>query len=274
MTGLISRTLKSRKLMVTAAVAATALAFSAPASAGGYYGHLGYSGHYGGGHYYNAGYRHGYRHRGHRRHYSRGHRGGGGKGAAIALGVIGGAIILNEIAENNADRRAYDRRYYDRYDRYDRYSTRAAPTYDREAFERGYEQGYVRGRDAEAQAYPDQDFGDQDFGDQAPQDLRQGDVDERSLDQRLDGARFDGGPQPIRFSAAEAYQTCMTHARSALSERGYMMAAPAAPDTAEDVGGAWKMTATVSAQSREGESWSRAMYCEADASRVYLLELI
>ncbi len=240
----------TRKVMFAAAAAAMAVGLGVPAAAGGYYGHVGYSNHYYGGHYRHHGYRH---HYGHRRHYGR-HHGGGGKAAAIALGVIGGAIILNEVAESRARERAYEARYYDRYDRYDRYARRATPTYDREAFKRGYEEGYSEGRAKSLE-------------DGAPQDLRNDDVD--SLDTRL-----DGGPEPIRFSAAEAYQACMTHARNALQNRGFLLAAPPTPATAEDTGGAWKMTATVSAQNTAGESWSRAMYCEADESRVYLLELI
>lgn len=242
----------SRKLVLAGVALTAAMGVAAPAAAGGYYGHVGYSNHYYGGHYRHYGYRHhGY--------YRRHHRGGGGKAAAIALGVIGGAIILNEVAENRARERAYEARYYDRYDRYDRYARRAQPAYDREAFKRGYEEGYAEGRGASIE-------------DRAPTDLgntylRNGDVND------LD-ARLDGGPEPIRFSAAGAYQACMTHARAALGERGFMLAAPPSPETAEDTGGAWKMTATVSAQSQSGESWSRAMYCEADESRVYLLELI
>lgn len=246
---------KTRKFLLAAAVSMTALGVAAPAAAGGYYGHVGYSNHYyGGGHGY-YGHR-GYRHRG----YHRRHHGGGGKAAAIALGVIGGAIILNEVAESRADRRAYEARYDDRYDRYDRYSRRAQPAYDREAFKRGYEEGYSEGRAVDIE-------GDTDAG--APRDLSSGLSRKGDLD-----ARLDGGPEPIRFSAAEAYQTCMTHARTALGDRGFMLAAPPTPDTAEDTGGAWKMTATVSAQNPAGESWSRAMYCEADETRVYLLELI
>ena len=254
----------TRKLLIAAAaLAAAGFGVTTPAAAGkyghGYYGHGYHGGYYGRG-YYGRGYRHGYR-RGYHHHRR---KGGGGKAAAIALGVIGGAIILNELAESKAERRAYEDRYYDR--RYDRYSTRAAPSYDRGAFERGYREGLEAGRATAA-----------------PRDLRDGDFDD-DLEDRLDGAggegfqdnvfRNDGGPEPIRFSAAEAYQACMTHARAALSERGYILAGPHVPDTAEDVGGAWKMTANVSAQNRTGDSWNRAMYCEADASRVYLLELI
>ena len=95
---------------------------------------------------------------------------------------------------------------------------------------------------------------------------------DRTLDDDLE-PRLDGGPEPIRFSYAGAYQACMTHARAALGDRGFILAGPAKPETAEDLGGAWKMTATVTAQ-KGGDSWSRAMYCEADDSRVYLLELI
>lgn len=240
---------RNRKLMLAAAASATALGVAAPAAAGGYYGHVGYSNHYYGNHYRHNGY---YGHRG----YRRGHHGGGGKAAAIALGVIGGAIILNEVAENRAEQRAYEARYADRYDRYDRYARRAQPAYDRDAFERGYEEGYSEGRAADIEGG-------------APRDLSNGPSRKGALDDRL-----DGGPEPIRFSAAEAYQTCMTHARAALGDRGFLLAAPPTPETAEDTGGAWKMTATVSAQNPAGESWSRAMYCEADETRVYLLELI
>ncbi|MEO1251607.1 MAG: hypothetical protein AAFW81_04585 [Pseudomonadota bacterium] len=262
----------SRKLLVPFAAAATALFISAPtpASAGGYFGHFGYAGGYYGGPIYGYGYRghfrRGFRHRHFRhRHYHR--RGGGGRAAAIALGAVGGAIIINELAEARAERRFYETRYPRAYDPY---ATRVAPSArsydDRGAFQRGFEEGYAEGRAA-------------DLEDRAPRDLREGDVDDRDLENRLDGARSDefrrdGGPEPIRFSAAAAYEACMTHARAALSERGFRLAAPPDPDTAEDVGAAWKMTATVSAQARDGESWSRAMYCEADADRVYLLELI
>ncbi len=234
---------RSKKFILCAAAAATTLSVGTSAFAGGYYG--GHGGYYGGGHggYYYGGHGgYGYGHG-----YSYGSHHGGGKAAAIALGVIGGAIIVNELAESNSRRRAYE----DRYDRrYDRYSRRAVRTYDTGAFERGYEEGYARGRDGD---------------DAAPAD---GDIDAR-----LEG-RADGGPQPIRLTYADAYKTCTKHARAALGNRGFILAAPGSPDTAEDLGGSWKMTANVTAQNQNGESWTRAMYCEADDSRVYLLELI
>ncbi|MHA7872925.1 MAG: hypothetical protein ACX939_11300, partial [Hyphococcus sp.] len=86
--------------------------------------------------------------------------------------------------------------------------------------------------------------------------------------------RLDGGPEPIRISFRDAYDTCVDHARGALADRDFTLAAPNRPDTADDLGGAWKMTANVTAASQTGERWTRAMYCEADETRVYLLELI
>jgi len=232
-----------RKFSLSMAAAAIALGAGATAFAGGYYGNY-YGGHGGG--YYSAGYYSGGHHGGHgysgRRHHRRGH--GGGKAAAIALGVIGGAIILNEISEDRARQRAYD----DRYDRrYRRYSRRARPAY---ADDRDY--------------IPQRDYDD------APQDGNPGGDD---LDARLEG-RDDGGPAPIRLSYGRAYQACMSHARAALSNRGFILAGPARPETVEEAGRAWKMTANVTAQNQRGETWTRAMYCEADDNRVYLLELI
>ena len=231
----------SRKILLSAAIAAMAAGFSAPAAAGGYHGGY-YSVGYGG-HYYGHG-RHYHHRRYHRRH------GHGGKGALIALGVIGGAIILNEAAEARARERAYERayeaRYRDRYNRYDRYARRSVPRYEEQ--------------------YP------QDYRGDAESGLEDSGLDNGSLSDDLE-PRLDGGPEPIRLTYADAYSACTQHARTALSNRGFILAAPAAPDTAEDVGGSWKMTATVTAQ-RGDESWSRAMYCEADDRRVYLLELI
>lgn len=175
-------------------------------------------------------------------------RGGGGKGAAIALGVIGGAILLSEAARADERRRYSERRYEDRYrDRYDSYRG------DGGSFERGYEEGLRRGRE---------ESGNTAAGGREPQ---------------LEGAgtrSIDGGPEPIRYSAADAFRTCTKHARRALSDRGFILSAPASPETAEDQGGAWIMTANVQAANNRGESWNRALVCEADADRVYRLELI
>ena len=248
-----------KKALMVGAACATTFGLSAPAFAGGgHYGHGGYyKGYYGHGGYhrgYNRGYHRGYRH-------SYGHRrGGGGKAAAIALGVIGGAIILNEVSEARARERAYERAYDDRYyQRRARYDSYSRTPYNRDAYERGFEEGYARAKE----------------GEQVAPATPQGD----DLDARLEGARDgqfrrDGGPEPIRFEISEAYDTCTRHARRALSERGFILAAPAAPETADAQSGAWKLTANVSAQNQYGESWSRAMVCEADADRVYLLELI
>lgn len=226
-----------------------AAALAAPAQANGYaFGH----GVYGPG-YYNAGFRHGrYYHgrRGFRRGHYRGQR-GGGEVAAIALGVIGGAIIINEIAE---DRRR------DRYHEDMRYRRRVSSFDDR--YDDGFDDGYERGRAAAESA--DNSPSDN----SAPLDgVRRG-----SFDSDIE-SQLDGGPEPIRISYDTAYQTCIQHARNALGNRGFVLSAPFRPDTAEEAGVAWKMTATVNAE-RGGESWSRAMYCEASENRVFMLELI
>ncbi|MEM8770248.1 MAG: hypothetical protein AAGD92_01240 [Pseudomonadota bacterium] len=308
-----------RKWILSALVLAGVIGFSLPASAGGRYGHgvhgSYYGGYYGGG-FTRVGYRHGFRGRGFRggrAFYGRGfrhrrfrhgryhRRGGAGRAAAIGLGVVGGAIILNELAENRSRRRIYDDYYYDR-----RYRARAFSQGDQDAFQRGFEEGYARGRtgaladgsldsEAESEAFQrgfeeglarGRQGGADDFapddGVRAPDAAPSTPVDEfglDDLDSQLDGARIerrrnDGGPAPIRIAAGDAYRTCTQHARTALGDRGFILAAPASPETAEDVGRGWKMTATVSAQNQAGESWSRAMYCEADADRVYMLELI
>lgn len=238
-------------VMIMAAGVAGAIGATSQAQAGGY----GYYGYHGG--YYKGGY--GYKHGYYgRRHYRRGHyrhhHGGGGKAAAIALGVIGGAIILNEIAEDRARQRAYDERYYR--------SSRPyyGGGYSSGGYDRGYDQGFSRGYEqgrADAPASRPLET--------LPTEPSGGD----DLD-----AVLDGGPNEVgRVSVAEAYQSCLRQVRSAMSERGFIISAPFEPDTADDLGGAWKMTATVLTQ-RGAEDWSRAMVCEADEARVYRVELI
>ena len=233
----------SRKVLLSVAAAALVIGAGSSAFARGYHGH---------GH-------------GHHRHH--GH-GGGGKGAAIALGVIGGAIILNELAEDRANDRYRDRYYEDRY-------------YREQARDRAYEDGYYNGR-ADARRYEERyDDGavyDDSYDDGAYDD---GAYDDSGL---AGGEPLDLGPAyetpdtaydraPLPISASAAYRVCLDHARRALSERGFVVAAPYRPDTVEDRGGALLMTATVTAQ-RGGDRWSRAMSCEASESRVYRMELI
>ncbi len=235
----------ARKLILSLAAASLAFGVAAPAFAKGYH--------------------HG--HRGHHRHG--GH--GGGKGAAIALGVIGGAIILNELAED----RARDRYYEDRY-----YRDRA---YESRARDRAYDSGYYDGR-ADERRYDDRYddryesgayYGDDDgyYGDETYDDTGlagAGPVDPAPV-YRTPDTSYDRAPRAI--SAAAAYRACLDQARGALGQRGFVISAPYAPDTVEDRGGALLMTATVRAQ-RGGDSWARAMSCEASENRVYRLELI
>ncbi len=232
----------ARKLILSLAAASLAFGVAAPAFAKGY-------------------------HHGHRGHHHR-HHGGGGKGAAIAFGVIGGAIILNELAEDRARDRYYEDRYYrDRY-------------YESRARERAYEDGYYDGRAADSRyddRYGDNAYyGDDDayYGDEEGYDdsgLAGGGPVYDAPEYRTPDTAYDRAPRVI--SAAAAYQTCLTKARNALGERGFVVSAPYRPDTVEDRGGALLMTATVRAQ-RGGDSWARAMSCEASENRVYRLELI
>lgn len=235
-----------KKVALAGAVLFLSFGAGAPtATAGGYYG--GYYGYHG--YYKHRYYRHGRYHRRHKHYHY--HRGGGGRAAAIALGVIGGAIILNELAEDRARQRAYDARYYPYRSPY---SGGYGEGYSR-GFDRGFDEGFDRGQGVRSarplETLPTRPSGGDD------------------LDAVLDGGPNEAG----RISVAEAYQTCLRRVRSALSERGFIVSAPFEPDTAEDIGGAWKMTATVLAQ-RGADDESRAMYCEADETRVYLVELI
>ncbi len=243
----------SKKLAFCGTAFVGAMVISAPVQAGGgYYGgyYAGYG--YGAGYYSSHAYHHRARgHRGtHRGRHGHGHN--AGTGAAIALGIIGGAILINELAEDRARERAYE----DRYDRrYDPYSRRSQPIY------------------SDPIVFPEDDYTDEPFEGDASSDADSGNIDGR-LAGGNQGRANDGGPAPIRYSYDQAYRACMTHARAALSDRGFILAVPARPETAQEIGRAWKMTANVSAQNERGESWSRAMYCEADDTRVYLLELI
>lgn len=226
-----------KKSVLSAAAAAMVLGASAPAFAGG--GH------------YRHGYHHGYH--GHHGHYR---RGGGGKGAAIALGVIGGAIILNELAEDRARDRYYQDRYYQ-----DRYY------YDQRSQTRAYDRGYYDGRDDQRRAddyYDNRAYDDGAYDDSG---LAGGGPVYRSPG----ASDYDRAPRMVSESAA--YNACLSHARRALAERGFVVSAPYRPETVEDRGGALLMTATVTAE-RGADMWSRAMSCEASESRVYRMELI
>ena len=268
--------LRIRKSFLSLAALVMGLGFSVPAAAGG--GHYGYGYHSGYGGYYKTGYRgHRYgRHHHHRRH----HRGGGGKGAAIALGVIGGAIILSEAARASERRRYEEGRYYRRYGRYDGYDRRR---YD----ERYYrDDDWYDERDFDRDYMPERDYDDDRDVERRGQDRRD---ENREYDRReFDGAddlerELEGGaadrerqrrPRTITATARGAYGACAEHARQALANRGFRLSIPARPETAEDMGRAYKITATVVAQNDRGERWRRALYCEANDDRVFRLELI
>ncbi len=248
---------RSRWLAALALAAGAVFAVNAPApaQAGGYGYYGGYYGYHGG--YYG-------RRRFHRRHYR---RGGGGRAAAIALGVVGGAIILNELAESRARQRAYDARYYG-YRRPYYYDPGRPDSYQR-GFENGFDRGFDRGYDqgAIAPGAPAAPAAPGSYRPlETPPSAPSGGDD---LDAVLDGGPDEAG----RVAVAAAYGACLRRVRTALSERGFILSAPYEPETADDLGGAWRMTATVMAQ-RGAEDWARAMTCEADEGRVYMVELI
>ena len=248
---MINRRLQKFSIGLLAAL--TVAAFNTPASAnGGYYGGYGFygSGFHGGFHsggFRSSGFRgRGFRGRGFRSRGFRGRgfrRGGGGRAAAIALGVVGGAIIINELAEDRARSRSFDGRRSDRF-RGDNYDD-------------GFAEGFERGRESLEQPA------------ERPAEIPS---TNGRTDQDVDRA-LDGGPEPIRVDYGRAYDACLQQAREALGERGFVLSAPYKPATAENRGGSWVLTATVNAQ-RGADAWSRALSCEADSGRVYRLELI
>ena len=254
---------------------ATALGVSVPAFAGGGYGH-GVRAHHGGGYAYRGSrgyhrnyYRPGRHYRGGRhfrggRYYGRRHyrgrygryrRGGGGRGAAIALGVIGGAIILNEVLEEDRRRSAHDNRRYRDYD----------PRRDDYYYRRGEER---------APAIDDETFDDRDFEDgrlerealtPSPSDpVERDDLDDDLL----------GGEEDIGFSVQTAFNECSDEARAAARRDGQLIAMPARPTDVEALGGGVvRMTADLTAQDQRGGQFLRRLTCEADARRITFLQL-
>ena len=231
-----------KKSVLSVAAAAVVLGAAAPAFAGGY--------------------RHGHhnRHHGHYHGHHGHHHGGGGKGAAIALGVIGGAIILNELAEDRSRDRYYEDRYYQ-----DRY-------YDQRSRDRAYDRGYYDSRSDEQRRADDRAYYDGRYdGDAGYEYDGSGLAGGGPVYETPGAGAYDRAPRLV--SAGAAYEACLAHARRALGERGFAVSAPYRPETVEDRGGALLMTATVTTQ-RGADMWSRAMSCEASESRVYRMELI
>lgn len=265
------------KIVAALSVFATAVGAGATASAGGYYG--GFGGYYGHGGGFYAAHHRGFR-GGYRRGYHRGYRHRrGANGAAIALGVIGGAIILSEAARAS-ERRRYEeeRRYRDYYDdRYDRYRQRRYDRYDE--YDRW--DGRQYDRDENEREWRRYDFDRDDervFEEEAPasgatrddRPVRPSD----DIDDILEGGPDDDQDRPPVIVADRAFAACMRHAAGALGDQGLRLYGPDRPDTAEDRGETYRVTARVTARNARGERWRRDLVCDATGTRVYRLELI
>ncbi|MFQ5564213.1 MAG: hypothetical protein ACE5FO_11655, partial [Parvularculaceae bacterium] len=163
-----------------------------------------------------------------------GHHGHHGDAALIALGVVGGLILI----DSALDKSRYSGGYY-------------APSY-------GYSGGYS------GYAPPPRPSGDTYYRQSPPPAAApQGDAE---------GAIGSA----TRSAASErAFIACTSRARDSLRSRGLMVASPASPSSAEEVGeGAWRFEADFTTQDRRGGQLLRTMTCEADEGGVRVLELI
>ena len=253
-----------RSALFAATSIATAFAFS-PAAAGGYW----HSGprvhaniHYAGG-YHVRPYRGYY---GPRRHFRRGrhfrrHR-GGGDAALIALGAIGGAIILNEIIED-------DRRRDDRIDRRHRSYN---PRFDDYYYRRGEEYRY----DPDIDQAIDEGRGRIDRQ-SAPDAQPARPVERDQLDEELLGGEEALAPSravEARVPVDRAYRACAAEARDAASRDGQFIAMPAEPTDIDVISDDYvRITADLTAQDQRGRQFLRTLTCEADLERITFLQL-
>ncbi|HBK90054.1 MAG TPA: hypothetical protein DDZ68_00135, partial [Parvularcula sp.] len=244
-----TRTGKRAKAALIAAAATAFAAASTPAFAGGgyyggydgYYGGSGYYGHgYGGRGYYGRGYDRGGH--GHGRHHGRGGL-SGGEAALIAVGIIGGAILIDRALDDRRDRD---------YDRYDdrRYRGR---DYDDRRRAGAFDDDYYYQRDSRPYQYDgdirsarrDEPGG---YGAGEP-DLLGGEPRSRSAD---------------RVAVNAAFRECVAETRGAAGAGGLTVAMPGAPTDLETLAdGSVRMVAQFRASNARGEEWSRRFVCEA-----------
>jgi len=283
---------RARKLSsfsrVLCAGAAFLTAFGAAATAfagGGHY--RGHSGdHHSGSVQVHAGF-HGGGHRGHFRghrrghNYRRGHHRGhgridGGEAALIALGVIGGAILINEAIESDRRRDAYEPRYRG-YDprRDDYYYRRGYPS--GAEYDSAYPENYADSGDSGLQRTPTPRRAPEPAPEPSP-----GAASDPLDDALLGGAapepvtrqpasRQDGVSFPVRI----AYRECANEARNAAHRDGQIIAMPAEPTRIEQIGpDRVRLTADLTAQPQRGGQYLRVLTCEADRQGVTFLELI
>ena len=257
---------KGPAALILAAVLSVAAA-STPALAGGgyFYGHgrqfdRGFHGGYGfhGSRYYGPRY---YGHGRYGRGYYRG-RGGlsGGEAALIAVGVIGGAVLIDRALDDRRGR--YDDRYYDDRRYRDRYSDdrRRAEAFDDDY----YYQRDSRPYDDEVRSARGADLPRDDL----PRDGRF-DAGEPEL---LGAGRAGGDLDRVAVNAA--FRECVAETRGAAGAGGLTVAMPGAPTDVETLAdGSVRMVAQFRASNARGREWTRRFVCEADERGVRFLQV-
>lgn len=244
-----------RALAIAAAFSGAALSTPALAGGGAYYGYGGaYERGYYGGHSYYGGRHYSPRYYGHGR-YGRHYRGrgglSGGEAALIAVGIIGGAILIDRALDDRRDR--YDDHYDD--DRRYRDDRRRAGAFDDDYYyqrdQRPYEDDYRSGRGAD---YPRDDV----FAAGEPK-LLGGDPRSGSAD---------------RVAVNAAFRECVAETRGAAGAGGMQVAMPGAPTNVETLAdGSVRMIAQFRASNARGEQWTRRFVCEADERGVRFLQV-
>ncbi len=269
----------SRKILLSAAALASAVALPAPAFASG-----------GGGRYYDRqhyGYSN-YRPNRHHRYYNdRRHRGGnlsGGEAALIAAGIIGGVILIDGALDrrnDRDDRRYEDDRYRDRYDdrryddrryddgRYDnngRYDNRRYDDRRGAADDDYYYLRSERDYDAENGRFSDRN-------DDYAVARDDSDIDDILLGDEEIGVAGDASANPGSFANA-AFRECVAETRGAAGAGGMNVAMPGAPTGVERLAdGSVRMTAQFRASNARGQEWTRRFVCEADDQGVRFLQV-
>jgi len=240
-------------LMLAAAIAAVAASTPAYAGGGRHGGRYWDRGYYGGYDYYAPRYYgHGYYGGGRHWRHHRG-RGGlsGGEAALIAVGIIGGAILIDRALDDRRDR--YEDRFFD--DRRYRDDRRRADAFDDDYYyqrdQRPYEDDYRSARGAD-------DPRDDVFGAGEPE--------------LLGGAPPSGAISRVAVNAA--FRECVAETRGAAGAGGMQVAMPGAPTSVEKLAdGSVRMIAQFRASNARGQEWTRRFVCEADERGVRFLQV-
>ncbi len=246
------------RFLLVAAAAALALGGAQPAFAKGKGGHHGgrHGGHHASGHGGHNGHHSSRRHGGHGRHhgghgnrhhsgssyygggygYGYSHHGHGGDAALIALGVVGGLILIDSAIDGS---------------RRDSYNS----SYGNSSYGN---QGYGSPRPSSEYYY-----------------RQSSPAAENSDDIELALEGGDAPYSADYPSEQRAFNACTKRARASLKDRGLMVATPAVPNSARQTGdGVWRFEADFTTQDRDGGQWLRVMTCEANNDGIRLLELI